>query len=172
MHVQVLMFKQDDPKKCTAARMVRFGLARTVTKTRSDTIILDPFAKQILLKHDSKIAASITGIDCSWNMAENTFERRFSGIPRRLPPLLAGNPVNYSKLSKLTTVEAISAALMILGYKDQGLALLSKFAWGHTFYELNEDLLKDYSEMESEEQVGPLLEEYGIITNVDSNTNN
>ncbi|MEM4378460.1 MAG: DUF367 family protein [Candidatus Nitrosotenuis sp.] len=172
MHVQVLMFKQDDPKKCTAAKIVKFGLARPVTKTRPNTIVLDPFAKQTLLKNDSKIADSITGIDCSWNMAENIFERRFSGISRKLPPLLAGNPVNYSKLNKLTTVEAISGGLIILGFKDQGLGLLSKFTWGHTFYELNEDLLRDYSALETEEQIGPLLQEYGIITNVDSNTNN
>lgn len=172
MYVQVLMFKQDDPKKCTAAKIIKFGLARPVTKTRSNTIILDPFAKQTLLKNDSKIADSITGIDCSWNLAENIFEKRFSGIPRKLPPLLAGNPVNYSKINKLTTVEAISAGLIILGYKDQGLDLLSKFTWGHTFYELNEELLKDYSAIESEEQIEPLLHEYGIITNVDSNTNN
>ena len=28
MQVQVLMYKQDDPKKCTAAKIVKFGLAK------------------------------------------------------------------------------------------------------------------------------------------------
>ena len=167
MNVQVLMFRQDDPKKCTAAKLVKFNLAKSVTRTNPGTIILDPFAKQTLLRHDSKIADSITGIDCSWNLAENTFTKRFGGIPRKLPPLLAGNPVNYSKLGKLTTVEAIAGAVFILGYDDLAHQLLSKFNWGHTFYELNADLLQDYSKLELEEQIRPLLAEYGIVQNID-----
>lgn len=167
MNVQVLMFRQDDPKKCTAAKLVKFNLAKSVTRTNPGTIILDPFAKQTLLRHDSKIADSITGIDCSWNLAENTFTKRFGGIPRKLPPLLAGNPVNYSKLGKLTTVEAIAGAVFILGYEDLAHQLLSKFNWGHTFYELNADLLQDYSKLELEEQIQPLLAEYGIVQNID-----
>ena len=162
MQVQVLMFKQDDPKKCTAAKLVKFNLAKSVTKTNSRTIVLDPFAKQTLLYHDSNLADSITGIDCSWNLAENTFGKRFGGIPRKLPPLLAGNPVNYSKLGKLTTVEAIAGAAFILGFDDLAMDLLSKFNWGHTFYELNQNLLQDYSKLELEEQIAPLLAEYGI----------
>lgn len=167
MNVQVLMFRQDDPKKCTAAKLVKFNLAKSVTKTNPGTIVLDPFAKQTLLRHDSKLADSITGIDCSWNLAENTFTKRFGGIPRKLPPLLAGNPVNYSKLGKLTTVEAIAGSVFILGYEDLAHQLLSKFNWGHTFYELNADLLRDYSKLELEEQIRPLLVEYGIVQNID-----
>lgn len=167
MNVQVLMFRQDDPKKCTAAKLVKFNLAKSVTRTNPGTIILDPFAKQTLLRHDSKIADSITGIDCSWNLAENTFTKRFGGIPRKLPPLLAGNPVNYSKLGKLTTVEALAGAVFILGYEDLAHQLLSKFNWGHTFYELNAELLQDYSKLELEDQIQPLLAEYGIVQNID-----
>jgi pre-rRNA-processing protein TSR3 len=167
MDVQVLMLKQDDPKKCTAAKLVKFALARSVSRTRSDTIILDPFAKQTLLRQDALVAHSITGIDCSWNLVANTFAKRFAGLPRKLPPLLAGNPVNYSKLNKLTTVEAISAAVFILGYEDLAITLLDKFSWGHTFYDLNRHLLKDYSEVSSEEEIGPLLREYGLEKNID-----
>jgi len=162
MNVFVLMLKQDDPKKCTAAKLVKFGLARPVGRTQGSTIVLDPFAKTTLLRRDAKIASSVTGIDCSWNLADGAFSKRFAGIPRRLPPLLAGNPVNYAKLGKLTTVEAIAAAVFILGYEDKSLDLLGKFNWGHTFYELNEHLLRDYSELESESQIGPLLQEYGF----------
>ena len=162
MNVQVFMLKQDDPKKCTAAKLVKFGLARGVSKTQSNSIILDPFAQKTLLKQDSTIAKSITGIDCSWNFAENTFARKFHGIPRKLPPMFAGNPVNYSKLNKLTTVEAIAGAVFILGYEDLALELLSKFNWGHTFYELNLDLLKDYSKIKSEHEIESLLVEYGL----------
>jgi pre-rRNA-processing protein TSR3 len=167
VHAQVLMFRQDDPKKCTAAKLVKFNLAKSVTKTTQNTIILDPFAKQTLLYHDAKIADSITGIDCSWNLADTTFKKRFGGIPRKLPPLLAGNPVNYAKLGKLTTVEAIAGAAFILRYDVMAMELLSKFNWGHTFYELNADLLADYAKLELEEQIRPLLQEYGIVQNID-----
>lgn len=167
MNVQVLMFRQDDPKKCTAAKLVKFGLAKSVSKTQSNTIVLDPFAKHTLLRADAKLANSVTGIDCSWNLAESTFTKKFSGIARRLPPLLAGNPVNYAKLNKLTTVEAIAGAVFILGYEQFALVLLGKFSWGHTFYELNEELLKDYSRLDSEEQIEPLLRRYGLIKNID-----
>lgn len=163
MNIQVLLLKQDDPKKCTAAKLIKFGLAKGVSKTQSNTIILDPFALKTILKQDAAIAKSITGIDCSWNLAEDTFSRKFHGIPRKLPPLLAGNPVNYSKLNKLTTVEAIAGAAFILGYEQLALSLLDKFNWGHTFYELNEGLLKDYSEIKSEQEIEPLLVEYGLI---------
>lgn len=171
MQVQVLMLKQDDPKKCTAAKLVKFGLARHVVKTNPNTIILDPFATQVLLSQDAHAADYIAAVDCSWNYAHNTFEKKFAGIRRRLPPLFAGNPVNYSKLYKLTTVEALAAALYILHEKEKARKLLSKFKWGHTFLELNGDLLEDYSKMSSEDQIIPILAEYGIVANFDSNTN-
>ncbi len=156
------MFKQDDPKKCTAAKLVKFGLAKDINKTSTRTLILDPFAKKILLKKDKKLISSITGIDCSWNLAGKTFRKKFNGLDRKLPPLFAGNPVNYSKLNKLTTVEAISAALFILGYQDNSLKLLDKFKWGHTFFDLNKQLLDEYSKIDSESEIDQILQNYGI----------
>ena len=167
MNIQILMLEQDDPKKCTAAKLVKFGLARNIPRTRHDTIVLDPFAKQFLLSQDSLIAKSITAIDCSWNFAQETFTKRFAGLARKLPPLLAGNPVNYSKLNKLTTVEAISGALFILNHADLAMSLLGKFTWGHTFYDLNRYLIEDYLKIRSEEEIEPLLREYGLVKNID-----
>lgn len=163
MNIQVLLLKQDDPKKCTAAKLIKFGLAKNVKKTHPDTIVLDPFATQTILKHDSNVASSVTGIDCSWNRAENMFSKKFIGVSRKLPPLLAGNPVNYSKLGKLTTVEAIAAAVFILGHEDLTMDLLDKFKWGHTFYDLNEFLLSDYSKAQSEEEIESLVREYRLV---------
>ena len=157
------MLKQDDPRKCTAAKLVKFGLANDIHKTSNKTLVLDPFAEQILLNKDKKLINSITGIDCSWNLADETFVKNFSGIKRKLPPLFAGNPVNYSKLNKLTTAEAISAALYILGYQKLSLQILDKFKWGHTFFELNKELLNEYSKLESENKINLLLNEFGIL---------
>ncbi len=156
------MLKQDDPKKCTAAKLVKFGLANNVHKTSNKTLVLDPFAEKTLLNKDKKLIRSVTGIDCSWSLADKTFVKKFTGIRRKLPPLFAGNPVNYSKLNKLTTVEAISAALYILGHQDLSLKMLDKFKWGHTFYELNKELLDEYSKLESENKINSVLLDFGI----------
>jgi len=162
MQIQVLMFKQDDPKKCSAAKLVKFGIAKNVRGTTSSTLILDPFADRMILKNDRLTANSITGIDCSWKFAAETFVKKFPGIHRKLPPLFAGNPVNYSKLNKLTTVEAISGALFIMEFNDLAHEMLNKFKWGHTFYDLNKNLLEDYSKAHSEEEINYILKEYDI----------
>ena len=162
MQIQVLMFKQDDPKKCTAAKLVKFGIAKNVRNTVSNTLILDPFADKMILKNDRLIVDSITGIDCSWEFAQETFVKKFSGIHRKLPPLFAGNPVNYSKLNKLTTVEAIAGALFIMEFNDLAQEMLNKFKWSHTFYDLNKNLLEDYSKAHSEDEIKSILKEYNI----------
>jgi pre-rRNA-processing protein TSR3 len=71
--------------------------------------------------------------------------KHVKGTSRCLPILIAGNPVNYGKLTKLTTAEAIAAALYIAGFKKEAEELLSIFTWGHTFFELNSVLLDNYS---------------------------
>ena len=157
------MFYQDDPKKCTAAKMIKFGLAQNVKNIGNRGLVLDPFSDQTLLPSDRSLINSIVGIDCSWNLADRAFSKKFNGIKRKLPPLLAGNPVNYAKLNKLTTVEALSASLFILGFSSQSLELLDKFKWGHTFYDLNQNLLNEYSKLESESQIESILKDYGLL---------
>ena len=156
------MLKQDDPRKCSAAKLVKFNLAKPVTRTTSRTLILNPFSNKILLKSDKKLVHSITGIDCAWNLAVPAFQKPFSGISRKLPPLLAGNPINYSKLNKLATVEALAAAVYILGESDLAHTLLQKFKWGTTFFELNKNLLQDYSKAQSESEILEICNEYQL----------
>ena len=162
MLLKVLMLKQDDPRKCSAAKLVKFGLAKPVTRTISRTLVLNPFSKKMLLQSDKKLVNSITGIDCSWNLVTSAFEKTFSGISRKLPPLLAGNPMNYSKLNKLSTVEALAAAVYIMGDSALTHTLLKKFKWGHTFFELNKNLLEDYSKAKSESEILEICHEYGL----------
>jgi len=159
--LQVLMFYQDDPKKCTAAKMVKFGLAQNIKKISAKGWVLDPFSENTLLPKDKSIIRSIIGIDCSWNLVDQAFSKRFDGIKRKLPPLLAGNPINYSKLNKLTTVEALSASLYILGFNEQSLELLDKYKLGQTFYELNKKLLYEYSKLDNESHKDVILKDYG-----------
>ena len=162
MKLFVLRFHQDDPKKCTAAKMVKFRIASDVRKTTKNNLILDPFSDKTLLPTDREMIKSIVGIDCSWNLADQAFSKNFIGIKRKLPPLLAGNPINYSKLDKLTTAEAMAASLYILGFKIEALDLLNKFKWGHTFYELNQNLLEEYSKLKFEDDLVNILRDYGL----------
>ncbi|MFB5621805.1 MAG: ribosome biogenesis domain-containing protein, partial [Candidatus Nitrosomaritimum yanchengensis] len=37
-----------------------------------------------------------------------------------------------------------------------------KFKWGHTFYELNHNILEEYSKIESEDDVNKILQDYGL----------
>ena len=155
------MFYQDDPKKCTAAKLIKFGLAKKITKSKAKTVLLHPYSEKTLLNNEKSLFTSITGIDCSWALAEQVFQKNFVGISRKLPPLLAGNPVNYSKINKLTTVEAIAGAAFILGDETLSQNLLEKFNWGHTFLELNENLLQDYKKAKSEGEVIEIIRGYG-----------
>ena len=165
MKINLLMFYQDDPKKCTAAKLIKFGLGKKITRSQSKTALLHPYAEKTLLNKEKSSFNSITGIDCSWALAEEIFQKDFVGISRKLPPLLAGNPVNYSKINKLTTVEAIAGAAFILGEEKLSQKLLEKFNWGHTFLELNENLLNDYQKVTSEDEVNEIIRQYGYEYN-------
>lgn len=160
---QVYMMRQDDPFKCTAAKLAKFRIAEPVKFIRKDAIVLNPFSETLLTKKDTEIAGSVCAVDCSWERADDVakHQRVFSaGIGRRLPAMLAANPTNYAKLGKLSSAEALAGALYILGDKKTAAEIMNKFKWGHTFLELNADLLEDYSNAETQEQMMQTEREY------------
>lgn len=157
------MLRQDDPNRCTAAKLVKFNLAQRVYYLHKDMLVLNPFAKVLLSRQDSKICKSVCAIDCSWMRADDIFKYRkivFQGIGRRLPLLLAANPINYSRAGMLSTAEALSSSLYILGFKEMAPLLMNKFKWGHTFLELNSDLLEDYANAKNLTEVADLEKSY------------
>jgi pre-rRNA-processing protein TSR3 len=95
----------------------------------------------------------LVGLDCSWEHAEKVLLKHVRGTSRCLPILVAGNPVNFGKPTKLTTAEALAAALYIAGFKDQANELLSIFKWGHTFLELNHERLESYAKAKDSTEV-------------------
>jgi len=156
---------QDDPKKCTASKLVRFNLAKLITSPKllpNSSIILNPYAKDVLTPMDKSLIehGGLTAVDCSWKKAAEVFKIRFRGVKRRLPSLLAANPVNYCKLGMLSSAEALAAALYITGYEKLATKVLSIFKWGETFLALNEEPLRDYNRARSSDRVLELEEEY------------
>lgn len=100
-------------------------------------------------------------VDCSWARIDETpFNRMKSPHPRLLPFLIAANPINYGKPCKLSCVEAIAAALVITGLKDEATFYLSKFSWGHSFLELNEELLQLYAGCSSSKEILEVQKKY------------
>jgi pre-rRNA-processing protein TSR3 len=163
MRVLVYMLKQDDPFKCTASKLVKFRLAQHAPFLHKDFLILNPFAEILLSKQDLKLSDSLCAIDCSWERAVSILHRKnlaFQRTSRRLPSLLAANPTNYSKVGKLSTAEALAASLLILGFREVADALMNKFKWGHTFFELNNYLLEDYARAENPMQIAEVEKEY------------
>src|SRR3954452_20605198 len=160
--ISILMHKQDDPTKCTAEKLVKFKMARQVNKIPFGHIILDPFSKVILTNQDKQNIHGICAIDCSWKLAIKTIKisKRPNVNNRKLPALLAGNPTNYSKLGMLSTSEAIAGALYILGFKKQAYGITNKFKWGHTFIELNYNILEDYSNTTEQGRIKEIEKEY------------
>ena len=148
--VYVLLLQQDDPKKCTAAKLSKFRLAIPLHRLRQiprQAIVLSPFAESVLLPNDRAhcIRSGLVAIDCSWERVGEVLALRLPGLGRRLPTLLAANPTNYAKPHKLSSVEALAATLYIVGFKDEAAKLLSLFKWGETFLTLNAEPLEAYS---------------------------
>ncbi|MGI0019858.1 MAG: DUF367 family protein [Nitrososphaera sp.] len=163
MKPQVYMMRQDDPFKCTAAKLAKFHIAEPVRFIRNDVIVLNPFSHTLLTKNDAAIASAVCAVDCSWEKADDVAKHQkvFSaGIGRRLPAMLAANPTNYAKLGKLSSAEALAGGLYILGDKTLAAEIMNKFKWGHTFLELNGNLLEDYSNAETQDQMKQEEQEY------------
>jgi len=110
-------------------------------------IVLNPFSEIAFSPADRQRVADfgLAALDCSWEHAEKVLSHNVKGTSRCLPVLLAGNPTNYAKATKLSTAEALAGALFIAGFKNEAREVLSIFAWGHTFLELNAELLDAYA---------------------------
>jgi len=157
---------EDDPKKCSAKKLNKFGFAKlekNIKKVPSKKILLNPFAKKSISREDFKIAIEngILAVDCSWKNAERSFDyldkKNYS---RALPFLVAANPVNYGKPFKLTTLEAFAAVLYILGGVDFAKEILNIYKWAPHFLELNKEPLEDYRKAKNSKEIIKVMEQY------------
>lgn len=136
-----------DPRKCTIKRLERYGFVRVLPSFRKvpkGTLLLDPTAGVVISPADRRWVRSITALDCSWEVLEREELSIFRGR-RALPFLVAANPVNFGKPFILSSVEALAAALIILGERDQAELILSKVPFGIRFLEVNAEPLAEYA---------------------------
>ncbi len=163
MELFILDYRECDPDKCTARKLIDKKYAEKIVNDRElgkDGIYLNPLSEKAISPEDKEKANSggIRAIDCTWTEAEEKIPEYENG--RALPYLVAVNPINYGKPFQLTTVEAIAAALYILGEEDQAREILSIFNWGEQFIEMNKNPLNDYQEAESSKEIVKIQKEY------------
>lgn len=142
---------QDDPRKNTALKLAKNGKARLVSNVKdcpSQMVLLNPFAKKALSREDLPAMQKhgLLALDCSWKHAEEAFPSLLGNtFSRALPFLVAANPINYGRPFTLSTVEALGAALAIVGEMRQARDVLSVVPYGAHFLELNRQPLADYA---------------------------
>ncbi len=158
--VDLKVYHEDDcdPEKCTALKMERQGdveLFESIEELPKFAILLNPFSEKALSKKDAEDAKNegLVAFDCSWEEIDKIEKIKSKAKHRSLPYLVAANPVNFGKPTKLSTVEALAGALYILGEKEQGEQLLEGFNWGSTFFEMNEKPLEAYSKADNSTEI-------------------
>jgi pre-rRNA-processing protein TSR3 len=170
VRITVYNARQCDPKKCTALKLEHHGLVRGVTQVRflpKRAVVLNPFSETAFSPADRDRIENfgLAALDCSWEKAERFLSTHVRGTSRCLPVLIAGNPVNFGKPTKLSTLEALVAALFIAGFREQASELLAMYKWGHTFLELNREMLETYAGAKDSADVVELQKQF--ITNME-----
>jgi pre-rRNA-processing protein TSR3 len=156
--IYILTKGEDEPSLCTAEKLIRRGLAYRLTRLNeipSCSIVLNPYASTYIKSTDREYVerCGLTAIDVSWKRGISILESLKQGVQRVLPILIAANPVNYGKPFKLSTAEAIAAALYITNFRDLALKVLNQFKWGSHFIELNRERLEIYSKVETDDEM-------------------
>lgn len=154
---------QCDPKKCTAKRMLKFGLgreAKTLSEIPSGSIVLSPFSQVALSPADISFAKKgLVVMDLTWTNISD-FPKLRKVHERALPYLLASNPVNWGRPMELNSAEAVFASLIILGETEQAETFLGRFNWAPEFMRLNGSMLEDYSDAKDSTEVVRIQNEY------------
>lgn len=161
----VFLMEHCSPKKCTARKLVRLGLAegyRKLNQVPRGCMMLSPFARKSLSMEDLETASSrgLLVLDCSWARVEEAFPlmRRRKVVERALPYLVPVNPINFGHPFKLSTLEAFAAALVMLGHREQAERVLNIYNWGPHFLTMNEGPLKEYASAGTSKEIVDIQE--------------
>ncbi|EFC39753.1 DUF367 domain-containing protein [Naegleria gruberi] len=157
-------FQQCDSKRCTGKKLERMRMLRSLpVSCHFRGVVLTPQGKQSVSAADREVVKEHGAcvVDCSWNCLDMVpFHKLKSPNNRLLPYLVAANPVNYGRPLKLSCAEALAGTMYICGLKEEAKALLAKFKWGHSFIELNYDLLEAYSQCKNSAEVVAVQQDY------------
>jgi pre-rRNA-processing protein TSR3 len=150
--VYIYRMREDSPRASTGSKLLRLGLARkyNIMARRRKTVLLDPTSQTLLSKEDlGDKGLALLAVDRSWNRLLEEGDMPASikrgALRRRLPLLIASNPINFGKGYKLSTAEAIASSFYLLGCPSRAEAILGVFKWGPQFKILNEKFLVEYS---------------------------
>ena len=148
VRLAALALEQCDPKRCTARKLIRFGLVEAASRAGRlppGSVVLHPEGAHVLSMEDRDAVErrGLAVVDSSWKRGPVPTIPRHPA--RALPFLLAANPVNYGKPFLLSSVEALAGALWILGHASEASEILSKFGWGSQFLTLNREPLEEYA---------------------------
>lgn len=126
------------------------------------SVVLNPVSETAFSRADREVllVSGLVALDCSWKTAEQVFASSKFGVQRALPYLVAANPINTYKPIKLSTAEAIAAALYIAGFKELSENIMSIFKWGPSFITLNYELLEEYSNCSTSREVVQVQKAY------------
>ena len=152
--LHIIHLDQDDPKKCTARKMNKFGSAIIHNKIQNSPkrgFLLNPRSKSILGPDDARminLGSSIVALDCSWKQIDSSLDfisNKTRLTEKTLPIVLAANEVSWGKPGRLSTVEAFAVSLYIMNRKDQAKKILKPFRFGEQFLDLNKEPLNSYA---------------------------
>lgn len=157
-------FEQCDPNACSGKKLYRLNALRLlrlsepfhgVVLTPSATEIVSPADREIVLQNGAAV------VDCSWKELDAVPWRKMRmTVPRLLPLLLAANPVNYGRPSKLNCAEALAATLAIVGLMDDAKSVMAYFSWGASFFDVNAELLAGYQQCANSAEVSAFQDRY------------
>jgi pre-rRNA-processing protein TSR3 len=164
---QIVLFeyKQNDPKRDTGMKLARQGLVRSMRPGDPfKGIVLSAYGRSILSMKDASLVAcsGIAAINCSWNRLDEITNVPGGNISRhrKLPFLVAANPINYGKAYKLSSAEALAAALAMVGFQEEAERLTEKFSWSDEFWKLNGELIDEYNQCTNSAEVEAIEKKY------------
>jgi pre-rRNA-processing protein TSR3 len=151
-------YKHNDPKRDSGMKLVRLGLAKSIRPGDAfKGIVLSAEGRCVLSQADLSLikSAGIGAINCSWNRLDEVTNIPGGNLSRhrKLPFIVASNPINYGKAFKMNSAEALAAGLAIVGLREEAEKLTEKFSWNDEFWRLNGEYLDAYSACKSGKEV-------------------
>ena len=167
--LHIIHLDQDDPKKCTARRLEKFGhaiLHTNIKKSPKRGFLLDPKAGLLLGPDDKKSidrGAAIVALDCSWKQIDSSLkyiENNTKLEGRTLPCVLAANPISWGKPGRLSTSEALALSLVLIDRWEQARNIMKPFRFGDSFFQLNAEPLEAYAGAKNNSELAEIQWEF------------